>query len=55
VSLDISYNFIGGSDDIGMFKDLPSLEKLHLNNNRLEGKLGQFGSSESLKVIDVCT
>lgn len=53
VSLDFSYNFIGGSDDIGMFKDLPSLEELHLNNNRLEGKLGQFGSSESLKIIDV--
>ncbi len=54
VYLDLSYNELTGSDDIPMLKALPLLEELHLNQNFLSGKLGQFGGSHSLRVLDLC-
>ena len=54
VHLDLSYNSLTGSDDIAMLKELPLLEELHLMRNMLSGKLGQFGGSHSLRVIDLC-
>jgi len=53
VHLDFSYNSLEGRDDIDLMKELPSLEELRLNNNLLEGKVGQFGGSDSLRIIDL--
>lgn len=52
--IDLSFNKIEGTDGISAFKDLPSLEELHLQYNLLGGNVGQFGNSESLRVIDLC-
>jgi len=51
--IDLSFNKIEGTDGISAFKDLPSLEELHLQYNLLGGNVGQFGNSESLRVIDL--
>lgn len=54
VNLDLSYNELTGGDDMSFMKDLPHLEELHLKRNFLSGKVGQFGASSSLRVIDIC-
>lgn len=54
VHLNLSFNSIGGSDDIDLINALPNLEEIYLNHNLLEGKIGQFGRSGSLRVIDMC-
>ena len=54
VRLNFSFNSLEGKDDIDLIKQLPSLEELNLSNNMLEGKIGQFGGSESLRIIDFC-
>lgn len=53
VNLDLSYNELTGGDDISFIKELPYLEELHLKQNFLSGKIGQFGGSSSLRVIDL--
>mmetsp|Transcript_5567 Transcript_5567/g.13240 ORF Transcript_5567/g.13240 Transcript_5567/m.13240 type:complete len:83 (-) Transcript_5567:883-1131(-) len=52
INLDLSYNELTGGDDISFIKDLPHLEELHLKRNFFSGKVGQFGGSSSLRVID---
>ncbi len=54
INLDLSYNELTGGDDISFIKDLPHLEELHLKRNFFSGKVGQFGGSSSLRVIDLC-
>ena len=55
VHLDLGYNYLEGSDDIDLIKELPNLEELYLRQNNLQGKVGQFGGSDSLRIIDLCT
>jgi hypothetical protein len=55
VFLDLSFNSLEGEDDISALKDLGNLEELHLSRNNLEGNVGAFGDSESLRVVDICT
>ena len=52
--LNLSFNGLEGSDEISVLKDLPSLEEIYLDHNRLVGNVGQFGVSGSLRAIDIC-
>ena len=52
--LDLSNNALEGDDDLDALKNLPNLEELYLSRNKFQGNVGQFGSSESLRVIDLC-
>ena len=52
--LNLSFNDLEGSDEIGVLKDLPRLEEIYLNRNKLAGNVGQFGVSGSLRIIDIC-
>jgi len=53
VFLDLSFNSLEGEDDIDALKDLENLEELHLSRNNLEGNVGAFGDSGSLRVVDI--
>lgn len=54
VTLDLSYNTLTGSNRIDEFRELPNLEELILSHNEISGHVGQFGGSDSLRVVDFC-
>jgi hypothetical protein len=49
-----SNNQIEGFDGIGIWKQLPRLQVIHLNNNTLKGFVGDWGDVPHLQVFDVC-
>jgi hypothetical protein len=49
-----SHNQIAGFDGIGIWKQLPTLEEMELNNNNITGFVGDWGDIPNLVLLDVC-
>ena len=49
-----SNNEIAGFDGIGIWKQLPMLEEMDLNNNKITGFVGDWGDIPNLVLLDVC-
>ena len=48
------FNEIAGFDGIGIWKQLPSLEEMELNNNKITGFVGDWGDIPNLVMLDAC-
>lgn len=53
--INLSSNKLNGSDGAKAMKNLPFLKEIHLSHNFLSGNVGQLGTSESLRIVDLCT
>ena len=55
VVLNLSFNSLQGGDEARALKDLPSIEEIYLSHNDLDGHVGHFAKSETLRILDLCT
>jgi hypothetical protein len=49
-----SHNEIEGFDGIGIWKQLPNLHVVHVNNNQIKGFVGDWGRIPNLLSLDCC-
>jgi len=51
--INLSSNKLNGADGAKAMKNLPFLKEIHLSHNFLSGNVGQLGTSESLRIVDL--
>jgi hypothetical protein len=53
-ALVVSHNQFQGFDGVGIWKQLPDLRQLEINNNNITGFVGDWGDCKKLVSLDLC-